>query len=339
MALACEDSRMSIDSSSDLSNMSPCKPFTLDKKTTTATTTTTTTTINISSLLLPAKKDRCLDEETDASASDCTVKDSRPEPKPEEGSKTSRKARVSESWIDIVEDEEKEKLSLERKKEELKEGKSGSALVASDSKMYMDESSNSSTSLRSNGSGRQIEIDILDAANVQKYNKLVRDEKIKSPFKRRLSAGGDGGEDGEETCDGHVTTETDADGTPLHKKSKTDEDAHGRDLRSRRESSSSSSGDGSSQSSRKPMEYEKDLAILERRQKQIDYGKNTLGYENYLKQVPKDQRTNDHPKTPPKHIKYSRRAWDGVVKVWRKQLHCFDPDAKLEADDSMEPQK
>lgn len=334
MALACEDSRMSVDS--ELSNMSPCKPIVHDNKTTAATTTTTTT-INISSLL-PAK-DRCLDEETDASASDCTAKDPHPDPEPEEGTKSSRKARVSQSWIDIVEEEENQKQILERKKEEPKKGKSGSELAASDSKMSMDESSNSNTSLRSNGSGRQIEIDILDSANVEKYEKLVRDDKIKSPFKRRLSDG----EDGEETCAGHVTSdntgETCGDGTPQHKKSKTDENDHGRDNRSRRESSSSSSGDGSSQSSRKPIEYEKDLATLERRQKQIDYGKNTLGYENYLKQVPRDQRTNDHPKTPPKHIKYSRRAWDGVVKVWRKKLHCFDPDAKLKADDLMEPQR
>lgn len=328
MALACEDSRMSIDS--DLSNLSPCKPIASDNKKTAAT--TTTTTINISSLL--SAKDRCLlDEETDASASDCTAKDPHEESEPEQEPKSSHKRRVSQSWADIVEEEENPKQSL-GKKDELKECKTVSALAALDSKMSMDESSNSNTSLRSNGSGRQIEIDIIESVNVEKYEKLVRDEKIKSPFKRRLS-GGDG-EDGEETCDGRATSdnngETSGNGTPQYKKSKTDENDHGGD-RSRRESSSSSSGDGSSQSSRKPMEYEKDLAILERRQKQIDYGKNTLGYENYLKQVPRDQRTNDHPKTPPKHIKYSRRAWDGVVRVWRKQLHCFDPDAKLDADD------
>lgn len=36
-------------------------------------------------------------------------------------------------------------------------------------------------------------------------------------------------------------------------------------------------------------------------------------------------RTKDHPWTPPKRTKYSRRAWDGLVRVWRKKLHCWDP--------------
>lgn len=37
-------------------------------------------------------------------------------------------------------------------------------------------------------------------------------------------------------------------------------------------------------------------------------------------------RTKEHPATPQKHLKYSRRAWDGLIKVWRKKLHCFDPN-------------
>lgn len=44
----------------------------------------------------------------------------------------------------------------------------------------------------------------------------------------------------------------------------------------------------------------------------------------------RDQRTRDHPKTPPKHLKYSRRAWEGLIKSWRKKLHVFDPQSKFD---------
>lgn len=36
-------------------------------------------------------------------------------------------------------------------------------------------------------------------------------------------------------------------------------------------------------------------------------------------------RKKTHPQTPNKHIKYSRRAFDGMIKSWRKRLHHFDP--------------
>lgn len=39
----------------------------------------------------------------------------------------------------------------------------------------------------------------------------------------------------------------------------------------------------------------------------------------------RDKRTTEHPWTPPKNLKYSRRAFDGLIKVWRKKLHCYDP--------------
>lgn len=36
-------------------------------------------------------------------------------------------------------------------------------------------------------------------------------------------------------------------------------------------------------------------------------------------------RKRNEPQTPNKHIKYSRRAFDGMIKSWRKRLHKFDP--------------
>jgi len=31
------------------------------------------------------------------------------------------------------------------------------------------------------------------------------------------------------------------------------------------------------------------------------------------------------PRTPDKYKKMSKRCWDGLVRVWRKQLHKYDP--------------
>lgn len=71
-------------------------------------------------------------------------------------------------------------------------------------------------------------------------------------------------------------------------------------------------------------EVEADEAVLSRRQKQLDYGKNTDGYARYRKLVPLSKRRPTHPVTPPKHLKCSRRTWDGSVRVWRKKLHAWD---------------
>lgn len=103
------------------------------------------------------------------------------------------------------------------------------------------------------------------------------------------------------------------------------------------------------------LERETDPSIIARRQKQIDFGKNTIGYELYLENVPKyvlficlfiinilllflfsrHKRTKQHPKTPPKNLKFTRRAWDGLVKNWRVKLHCWDPDNKCNDDDTL----
>lgn len=71
-------------------------------------------------------------------------------------------------------------------------------------------------------------------------------------------------------------------------------------------------------------EKEEDAEVIRRREKQIEYGKNTEGYQNYVNDIPKRLRSQDHPKTPNKFMKLSRRKWDTKVRIWRQLLHHFD---------------
>jgi len=65
---------------------------------------------------------------------------------------------------------------------------------------------------------------------------------------------------------------------------------------------------------------------LEQRQKQVDYGHQTLGYLRYRLLVPKDKRSRDDPRTPKKSQACSKRSWDGQIKKWRRDLHQWDPE-------------
>jgi len=72
------------------------------------------------------------------------------------------------------------------------------------------------------------------------------------------------------------------------------------------------------------LEPETDSSIISRREKQIEYGKSTPAYERYINQVPKNARTFKMPHTPEKTKKYSRRQFDGMVKIWKIKIHEWD---------------
>lgn len=72
---------------------------------------------------------------------------------------------------------------------------------------------------------------------------------------------------------------------------------------------------------------------LEMRMKQIQFGKNTIGYDNYLAAVPKEKRHamhSLHPRTPDPHEDISKRAFDGKVKMWRRSLHKWDDADRIQ---------
>jgi len=66
---------------------------------------------------------------------------------------------------------------------------------------------------------------------------------------------------------------------------------------------------------------ETDEDVLNRREKQIAYGKNTVDYDKYTELVKRAERKDRMPRTPNKNKKYSRRQWDGLVKTWKQQIH------------------
>eukprot|EP00596_Hydrurales_sp_CCMP1899_P010281 CAMPEP_0119035340 /NCGR_PEP_ID=MMETSP1177-20130426/2264_1 /TAXON_ID=2985 /ORGANISM="Ochromonas sp, Strain CCMP1899" /LENGTH=328 /DNA_ID=CAMNT_0006993403 /DNA_START=150 /DNA_END=1136 /DNA_ORIENTATION=+ len=82
---------------------------------------------------------------------------------------------------------------------------------------------------------------------------------------------------------------------------------------------------------------ETDQHKLEMRLKQVQYGKNTIGYDNYTAAVPLNKRgynLAENPRTPDPYEIQSKRAFEGRIKVWRRGLHTWDAKEKAQGDNN-----
>jgi histone RNA hairpin-binding protein len=61
---------------------------------------------------------------------------------------------------------------------------------------------------------------------------------------------------------------------------------------------------------------------MQQRRRMVSYGKNTVGYDKYVQQVPKDQRRVRSMKTPstPDHtLDIPNKRWSGMIRAWYVQ--------------------
>jgi len=72
---------------------------------------------------------------------------------------------------------------------------------------------------------------------------------------------------------------------------------------------------------------------MQQRKRMIEKGKNTVGYDEYIRRVSKSQRkprSLKYPTTPDHTDDIPNKRWLGLVRVWRKSLHQFDPPEMLQ---------
>jgi len=76
---------------------------------------------------------------------------------------------------------------------------------------------------------------------------------------------------------------------------------------------------------------------IDMRFRQLSIGKQTWGYQNYIRAVSKSMRSSWHPKTPDAMERISKRRFNGKVNVWRRKLHFWDaPRSESRARESHE---
>jgi len=67
---------------------------------------------------------------------------------------------------------------------------------------------------------------------------------------------------------------------------------------------------------------------IHQRRRQVLFGKNTAGYEEYIKKVPRHKRrprSLDCPMTPDHMSDIPTKRWQGLMNAWRRSLHKYDP--------------
>lgn len=68
---------------------------------------------------------------------------------------------------------------------------------------------------------------------------------------------------------------------------------------------------------------EEDERRIAQRQKQVDYGKNTIAYDRFVEICPRERRMRGDPMTPIVRQKCSKRSFLGQVTSWKKMVYAY----------------